>query len=464
MSRSTANPVDPLLLGLLFTGRAIKEPAEQSRQAQEVPSWFRSAPDACSAFENLAGNEGRREEGSETLVRLREPGMPALQKLDGIRMDADFWLEAVEKAAAWKVLPQFLSQVHAQRLRLAAQAGIALCTSYANAYGRTIHRFDRALTAIAALRNARIPVAAFKGLGVIALVYGGDLRRRTLQDVDLLIRPSDLDQAVHVLQEHGFRPKGVPGLSEYARFVANAPRFAGNQAISLYDDQGGEIDLHWEVRGSGLQVTEILSRAVESKVENQTVPVTEPCDCLILSAHHAVRENFTAQGACRNLFDIQNWCLRFIGNVDEPRGWEGRCLRSGHAASILAAIGILLQFGNSEPAAAVAVSSALDKLQLATSDDSALRHAAELIRLFDYQLKHGPIDNDVLFLVHTRPWMLVLRGLSLGATSYLRSMRSMEAQFGQKRPFHKRLMDLGRTLPSIEGLRLARNLARVKFG
>jgi hypothetical protein len=354
--------------------------------------------------------------------------------------------KAGETAELWKVLPQFLERTqsckHPPKTRRA----------YMAAYGRSSQRIARARPAIDALTKANIAVAAFKGLASIAMLYG-DPRRRSIHDVDLLIRPADLTNALKILDRHNFRPQGVADIAEYRHFVANAPGFAGNQAIALYDGEGGEIDLHWELRGSGLNVDDILQRAVEA----QQLPVVSPADALTLTAHHAVRENLAVAGACRDLLDIRLWCHR-LQETGTIATVAGQCARSPRASSVLAAANIL---GNYAPAGpAVLLAAALECLL----SPAQCRAARELGRLFHYQLQQGALDNDVLFLVHSRPWLLILRGLSLGWPGYRRTMRSLETQLEQDRPLHRRLLTFVRSIPGREGLRLARQLARVKFG
>lgn len=354
--------------------------------------------------------------------------------------------KVAETAELWKVLPQFLERT--QSLKHALQTRRA----YMAAYGRTAQRINRARPAINALTKANIPVAAFKGLASIALLYG-DPRRRSIHDVDLLIRPADLDSALKVLDQHNFRPQGVEDINEYRHFVANAPGFAGNQAIALYDGEGGEIDLHWELRGSGLNVDDILKRTVEA----QQLPVVSPADALTLTAHHTIRENLAVAGTCRDLLDIRLWCdhLQGTGTLTKV---AGQVALSPRASSVLATANILAHYAPAGPA--TLLTAALERLL----PQAQCQAARELSLLFHYQLHQGPLDNDVLFLVHSRPWLLILRGLSLGWPGYRRTMRSLETQLEQDRPLHRRLLTFVRSIPSREGLRLARQLARVKFG
>jgi hypothetical protein len=358
--------------------------------------------------------------------------------------EEQLWDPAVQRAEAWKIVPQFLARIQALRLKPSSQAGATLRRSYLAAYGRSAQRVAQAIPALNDLQQAGIPVAAFKGLASIAMLYG-DARQRTIQDVDILIRRADLERTLLALERLGFRPQGDTSMAEYLHFVANAPGFSGNQAIALYDGNGGEIDLHWDLRGSGLSVDEILKRTVQVDLGGHAVPVVSAADGLMLTAHHAIRENLAVASVCRDLLDIRLWC--------------GRCpVQCGHASSVLTSVYILVDY---DPAGAAAKVAAEFERQLTPHH---CRAARELSRIFHYQLEHGPLDNDVLFLVHSRPWLLVLRGLSAGWSGYRKSMRAVETQLEREVPLHRRLVALARSIPGREGLRLARQLARVKFG
>jgi hypothetical protein len=91
------------------------------------------------------------------------------------------------------------------------------------------------------------------------------------------------------------------------------------------------------------------------------------------------------------------------------------------------------------------------------------RAAARLVELFHYQLGNGRLGKDVMYLVHWRPWRQILKGLGGDWAGYRRSMESMEEQLGEQQALHKRLAELARSIPGLQGLRLARALAVVKY-
>jgi hypothetical protein len=92
------------------------------------------------------------------------------------------------------------------------------------------------------------------------------------------------------------------------------------------------------------------------------------------------------------------------------------------------------------------------------------RSAASLAELFHYQLRHGRLGRDVFYLVHSRPWRQIFKGLATDWSGYWRSMQTMEVKMGENRPLHERAARLAKSIPGLRGLRLARELARIKFG
>src|SRR5262249_18492765 len=208
-------------------------------------------------------------------------------------------------------------------------------------YGFSSLRAAKALAAIGLLERAGICVIAFKGIASIALIYR-DPRRRTIQDADLLVRRGDLFKAVASLEASGFSRKSPATLEEYAEFVENSPGFAGNKAVALYGEDC-EIDLHWEVMGSGLRTEDILNRRVRVDFNGAAVPIADPTDALLLAVHHAIRENLAVETVCRDLVDVRQWFDR----LQRERRIEAVIQRSSQAgcqASLLAVVNILRDY------------------------------------------------------------------------------------------------------------------------
>ena len=135
----------------------------------------------------------------------------------------------------------------------------------------------------------------------------------------MLVHESDLPKAADCLEQEGFSRKNPEPLDDYSKFFANSPGFAGNKVIALYSE-GGDIDLHWELSGSGLRTEDILARSVTAISKGCPIPIADPADCLLLTVlHHAIRENLAIESVCRDRVDVGRWC--------------GHLLREGHIES-----------------------------------------------------------------------------------------------------------------------------------
>jgi hypothetical protein len=256
------------------------------------------------------------------------------------------------------------------------------------------------------------------------------------------------------LERLGYVRRGKESLEQYLSFVANAPGFGGNRAVTLYGAGGSEIDLHWAV-GESLPAVEILNRAVRAKLLGTEIPVTSPADGLFLSVRHAIRENLAAEAICRDLLDVSLWCEALRGGGELPgllqRDTENRI-------SVLAVTGILRCYDPAGTAAEAA------EILGASASPMERRSAEKLVELFHHQLQTGKLSKDVFYLVHSRPWRQIVRGLRRDWSGYRQSMRSMEEALGAAEPWGARASRLAKSVPSLRGLRLARELAKAKYG
>jgi hypothetical protein len=368
----------------------------------------------------------------------------------------DSWGAAIDVAKAWKVIPQLFDRVRSLRVKLTVAETRRLKLEFLKAYEQSAFRAARAIGAVRALEHAGIPVVVFKGLASIAVLYG-DAKHRTIQDADILILKKDLPKALACLGGLGFERRGPETLAQYLYFVEESPGFAGNQAMTVHDQQGCEVDLHWELAGSGLCPEGILRRAAKCNLMDSTIPVVDAKDGFLLTVHHAIRENFAVDTVCRDLLDAGLWFrqLRDTSRIEEAVKWaaESRCK--------VAALTVATLLGGYDSASAAKQAA---ELLSHLANPAERRSAASLAELFHYQVRHGRLDKDVFYLVHSRPWRQVLKGLVRDWSGYRRSMQTMEERLGEDRPLHERAALLVKSIPGLHGLRLARELACVKFG
>jgi len=365
------------------------------------------------------------------------------------------WHEAIALATTWKVVPQLSARIQSLRIALPEDDTRTLRREFLRVYGQSASRAVRATLAMRELEKAGIAVAAFKGVASMAVLYGGP-KQRSIGDGDLLIPRKDIAAALACVERIGFMRKGEETLAEYLSFVENAPRFAGNEAMALYGEDGSEIDLHWSISGSGLLVEEILERAEKTELMCATIPVVDSTDGILLTIHHAIREDLALESVIRDLLDVRLWCERL-----EQRGeFESGITRSAEADSQVAALTVCSLLGGYDDSIAAARFARL----LGDRTSRAQRQsAARLMELFHYQIERGRLKKDVLLLVHSRPWRQILRGFTSDWAGYWRSMQTLEEQLGDGQPLHTRLAMLVQSIPGLQGIRLARELARVKY-
>ncbi|MGD0731341.1 MAG: nucleotidyltransferase family protein [Terracidiphilus sp.] len=369
--------------------------------------------------------------------------------------EAEAWHAVLALAGAWKVTPQLSAQVQKLGLKLSSEDTWTIRREFLRAHGDSALRAAKAIAAIGALEQAGIRVTAFKGVAAMALLYGGP-KQRTIGDGDLLIQRKDLGDALTCLEGEGLARKGTETLAQYLKFVENAPRFAGNEAIALYGADGSEIDVHWQLAGSGLRVEEILERSVRADLMGSEIPVVDAKDGFLLTVHHAIREDMGIESMCRDLVDARVWCahMELAGQLEEGMRWV---YRSRIRVAALAVTSLLRGYDDTTAAAQAA------ELLSDSAKRAERRAAARLVELFHYQLGNGRLGKDVMYLVHWRPWRQILKGLGGDWAGYRRSMESMEEQLGEQQALHKRLAELARSIPGLQGLRLARALAVVKY-
>jgi len=365
------------------------------------------------------------------------------------------WPKALELAREWKVTPQLSARLQNIGVKLGAEETGTLRREFLRAHANSAQRAARSIEAIRELERAGIPVAAFKGLAAMAMLYGGP-KHRTIGDGDLLILRRDLVNVLTCLGRKGWARKGAETLDEYMKFVENAPRFAGNQAIALYGEDGSEIDLHWQVAGSGLGVEELLSRMVKAQLSSFEIPVVDAKDGFLLTVHHAIREDLGIESMCRDLLDACLWCeyMERFHQLEEGMRWA---VRSGAQVAALTVTSLLSGYDDTTAAARAA------GLLGAAMSGRELRSAARLVELFHYQLGKGRLGRDVMFLVHWRPWRQIANGFGQDWAGYRRSMETLEGQLGEDHSLLKRASQFSKSIPGLHALRMARELALVKY-
>lgn len=361
---------------------------------------------------------------------------------------ATAWPAVIRCCRRWNVLPALAATIRRGNIALPAAEAVVVKRDAAIEVLRTKVCLRAGRDALRALSDAGIPAVAFKGCAVIALLHRGE-PERMMRDIDVLIGPETMPAAMAVLESHGYRRSvGTGHLAEYIAFVRNSPGAAGNEAVSLTVRPGADLDLHWKL--GRLDVGELLDTARRGAVVGCDVPVVRPAFGLLLTVHHAIRNDFVPDSIARDVLDCAGW---FALLADDPV--EFACAKE-HAdrwgiAEAVAAMGLIVRgFGREDYWCGSGVIPA---------------GAAELADLYVRQLESGPINTDLAYLGSSRPLRQVLAGACSGWRRYAGMMRAFEQRNGEESlTLFQRLR---RLVESVRGLsprewRQIRALARAK--
>ena len=325
------------------------------------------------------------------------------------------WPEALRLGERWKVLPALAA-------RLACNAGQVLPSREADELRRlTGGQFIRTSLCLRAgseamqqLRAAGIQAAAFKGAAVIALLHT-DSRGRMLQDVDILIRAEDLAAALTTLEANGYRRDLSTGsLVEYIDFVRNSPGAAGNLALSLSNPAGNHIDLHWKL--GRFDSAALLGTARTVQLLNVETTVVRPAFGLLLTVHHAVRNDLVPDEVARDILDCGGWFRLLATDPEELSCALENARRWGLEDAVHAVSNIVQHFGGESPLPVAATGS----------------RAAALADLYLRQLDSEPINSDLPYLASPRAIRQILSGALSGWRRYAGLMREFEAANGEE--------------------------------
>jgi len=322
------------------------------------------------------------------------------------------WRPLADRCERLRVLPQAMLRVTQEHEALPHADRVAIAHRRIEATASCARRLHFGCRALASLGDAGIAAAGFKGIAAIGRLHQGQ-PARGIGDVDVLVSPASATRAIAVLHDAGFRSK-VEGLSteEVIAFARSSPGSAGNESISLVTAEGIEVDLHWKL--GAFDVDAALADASPVRVLGDTVPLVRPGLGLLLSAHHALRNDFVPDEVIRDLLDANGW-FRLLAPEPAEAAWADReAQRTGLNVAVEACAAILSDTG------------VADRAEV-TSPGPAARALADLFR---DQLAH-PMNTDLAYLCSVRPGMEILAGLLRGGTGYLRAMRAVERAHGE---------------------------------
>jgi len=193
------------------------------------------------------------------------------------------------------------------------------------AYREQVRRNDDNLRLMCAIRqqlgDASIPFLTIKGL-YLAQRFFGDIHRRFMWDIDILVHSADLDGALAALAAIGYR--GPPGID-----VDSRRPFWGIHAVEV-SGPGGKIDVHHVLRnlpGIHFDYARMWSEASEFSVGDEHFATLNATDTLLTAAlglgtdlqngHHNLRKIWDIFIMLRALDDSTCWNTFFLARERE---------------------------------------------------------------------------------------------------------------------------------------------------
>lgn len=328
---------------------------------------------------------------------------------------ASGWTNLIDLCRRWKSLPQLRTRLAECGIRLPDESRVELQRLLTQSFVHTTNCIKGGTEAMEVLEARGIACAAFKGLASIAYLYPG-AAHRTIQDVDILIREKDLQRSLETLEASGYKRSIEGSLDDYIAFVRNSPGSAGNEALSLTNGRGAPIDLHWKL--GRLDTETLLGGRRRMTPMSGTVPVISPKHSILLTVHHALRNDFVADEMVRDLVDFSAW-VGLHGKEEHPDLLPAAELW-GLTGPVLGMDRILSRMRN--------ISSVIPEAEAKPSDR---RIAADLAELYFHQLEFGALNTDLIYLAAPRPAFQIMAGAASGWTRYRAMMKGMESINGE---------------------------------
>jgi len=159
--------------------------------------------------------------------------------------------------------------------------------AYLGTLGRTTRLLDRCAEILDAAELRGIRLMPYKGAALVDLYYG-DRGLRGLGDLDLLVEPAQLDDAISLLESLGFRRR-------YAGQARFTPRHAHDVALDDIRDPDCAVELHYRLfhdLAGDPTLARIFDRAVRRPILGGARLVPAPADHLFAVAVHAAGHSF----------------------------------------------------------------------------------------------------------------------------------------------------------------------------
>jgi hypothetical protein len=180
--------------------------------------------------------------------------------------------------------------------------------------GKNLFLLSQLISILAFLKEHGVPVLTFKG-PVLAEYYYGNIGFRTFNDLDLLISYSDLEKAVSLLREQGFRQDIDLSPAQYQKLVNK-----WHHAVLAKD--GVIIELHWELMGRyfprNVVIESLLPRIETIELAGYRMQTLGPEDLLLFLCVHGCRHHWVQLDAVCCIAEV----VKKKNNLDWDLLWQ----------------------------------------------------------------------------------------------------------------------------------------------
>lgn len=224
--------------------------------------------------------------------KMTDEGVDRLRSLHGPDVRWETLIEAAWRHGVAPLMYRNISRVDDGRLiPVAIRHSLRQC--YVRAAFRNSFHIDQLALALNALADGGVGVIVLKGAHLAPLVYE-DPALRPFADIDLLIRPRDVDRALALLAEAGYDL--APGLlsAELNR------RYHVNLPLVKSGDRPVHVELHWSLTdrfsNHAVEHEAIWGRSHEVVIAGGPARVLAPEDLLIYLSLHLDKHGYLNRG------------------------------------------------------------------------------------------------------------------------------------------------------------------------
>jgi Uncharacterised nucleotidyltransferase len=259
------------------------------------------------------GEETGRAPYEEELLStcLRSAGLVSLRRAGPPRVDD--WEEARRAMARHGLTP--LAAVALPAGGPWGDVPPPVIESFKRARHRSVITHQNALSVLEridpAFRRAEVSYAVLKGPHLYEALYA-DRFPRFYGDIDLLVRRSDLDRALGILADVGFRPSG--------NALSQALVRRGHFHLVLLPDRAGlpKLELHWSLVDRAnlyrMEDETVLARAVDQRAPRGVFRVLSVEDTFLYLCLHVAKHGLLNAIGLRSGHSAEWFCGRHSGN------------------------------------------------------------------------------------------------------------------------------------------------------